>query len=110
RRMTNLEAFRRALLRRRIPHLVYKGRGFHESREILDLVALLSAAVDPDDALSLAAVLRSPFGPVSDDALVLLARGGRIDLRADTADLAADDAEALLQVRALLETLRHAVA
>ena len=35
RRFTNLEAFRRALLRRRIPHLVYKGRGFHSAREVI---------------------------------------------------------------------------
>ena len=77
RRFTNLEAFRRGLLRRRIPHLVYKGRGFHEAREVLDLVALLTAAVDPDDPLALAAVLRSPLGPVSDNGLALLARGAR---------------------------------
>ncbi len=60
RKTTNLEAFRRALLRRRIPHLVYKGRGFHGAREVMDLVALLAAAADPDDTLALASVLRSP--------------------------------------------------
>jgi ATP-dependent exoDNAse (exonuclease V) beta subunit len=55
RRFTNLEVFRRALLRRRIPHLVHRGRGFHSTREVLDLTALLRAAVDPDDTLALAA-------------------------------------------------------
>src|SRR5207237_10485629 len=89
RRFTNLEAFRRALLRRRVPHLVYRGRGFHLAREVMDLVALLSASADPDDHLALASVLRSPFGPLSDDALVLLARR-RWSLD-DDQDLASDD-------------------
>ena len=107
RKFTNLEAFRRALLRKRIPHLVYKGRGFHGAREVMDLVALLAAAVDPDDPLAIASVLRAPFGPVSDDALVLLARR-RWDLD-DATDLAADDAEALARLRPLLRGLRREV-
>jgi ATP-dependent exoDNAse (exonuclease V) beta subunit len=105
RRFTNLEAFRRALLRRRVPHLVYKGRGFHGAREVMDLVALLAAAVDPGDHLALASVLRAPFGPLSDDALVLLAQ--RRWALEDEIGLAADDAEALSRVRAVLEALRR---
>jgi len=107
RRFTNLETFRRALLRRRIPHLVYKGRGFHGAREVMDLVALLATAVDPDDDLALAAVLRAPFGPLSDDALVLLAeRRWSLD---DASDLAPDDASALARLRGLLHALRREV-
>ena len=106
RRMTNLETFRRALLRRRIPHLVYKGRGFLSAREVLDVMALLDAAIDLDDGLALTAVLRSPFGPLSDDALVLLAQqrklGRRMLLEEPPASLAADDAEALQRVSRLL--------
>ena len=119
RRFTNLETFRRALLRRRIPHLVYKGRGFHEAREVLDLVALLTVAVDPDDALALAAVLRSPLGPVSDDGLVLLARGVRasgvaghgLERRAltDRPQLAPDDAEVVDRLARLTATLQREV-
>ncbi|HTO99579.1 MAG TPA: UvrD-helicase domain-containing protein [Myxococcales bacterium] len=105
RRFTNLESFRRALLRRRIPHLVYKGRGFHAAREVMDLVALLRAAIDPDDHLALASVLRSPFGPLSDDALVLLAQR-RWDLL-NAQGLEGDDAEALAAVAALLRSLRR---
>ena len=105
RRFTNLETFRRALLRRRVPHLVYRGRGFHLAREVMDLVALLSASADPDDHLSLASVLRAPFGPLSDDALVLLARR-RWSLD-DASDLEPDDAEAMARVRTLLRGLRH---
>ena len=109
RRFTNLETFRRALLRWRIPHLVYKGRGFHESREILDLVALLTLAVDPGDALSLAAVLRSPLGPVSDDALALLSRGRRLTLStlSTPEGLAADDVRAVERVRTLVERMQR---
>ena len=105
RRFTNLETFRRAFLRRRVPHLVYKGRGFHGAREVMDLVALLAATVDPEDDLALASVLRAPFGPLSDGALVLLSQR-RWSLE-DAADLAADDAEALARVRNLLRALRH---
>jgi len=108
RRITNLDTFLRALLRHRIPHLVYKGRGFHEAREVIDLLALLTVAIDPDDALALATVLRSPLGPVSDDGLVLLARGRGLDRRAlaEAAALEPDDAEAvgrLVQLIALLQ-------
>jgi len=107
RKFTNLETFRRALLRRRIPHLVYKGRGFHGAREVMDLVALLAAAVDPDDDLALAAFLRAPFGPLSDDALVLLAqRRWSLD---DASGLAPDDASDLARLRDLLHALRREV-
>ncbi|HUJ27436.1 MAG TPA: UvrD-helicase domain-containing protein [Myxococcales bacterium] len=108
RRFTNLEVFRRALLRRRIPHLVHRGRGFHASREVLDLKALLHVAVDPDDTLALAAVLRSPLGLLSDGALVLLAREGRLDLQRREG-LAPDDADALERVARLVASLQREV-
>src|SRR5256885_594071 len=74
RKFTNLESFRRALLRRRIPHLVYKGRGFHGARGAVELVALLAAAAGPADHLALSSVLPTPFGPVPGGPL---ARPGR---------------------------------
>ena len=121
RRFTNVEAFRRALLACRIPHLVLKGKGFHEAREVLDLLALLALACDPDDALALATVLRSPLGPVSDDGLVLLARaphedgpGRGLDRRSLTdpavrAVLAPDDAEAVDRLARLLAGVQREV-
>ena len=114
RRFTNLEAFRRALLRRRIPHLVYKGRGFHKAREVVDLVALLTVAADPDEALALAAVLRSPLGPLSDDGLALLARGDDargLQVRAlhRPPPLAPDDAEVVGRLAPLIATLQREV-
>src|SRR5207237_1171727 len=77
RRFTNVDVFRRALLKRRIPHLVFKGRGFYQAREVTDLTQLLALALDPDDDLALLSVLRSPLGPLSDEALALLADRGR---------------------------------
>jgi ATP-dependent exoDNAse (exonuclease V) beta subunit len=112
RRMTNLETFRRALLRRRIPHLVHRGHGFLAAREVLDVRALLDAAADPDDELAVAAVLRSPFGPLSDDALVLLAREhglGRRALQMGSASLAPDDAEVLESIARLLFSLENVI-
>ena len=114
RSFTHVEAFRAALLRRRVPHLVVKGRGFHETREVGDLRALLQLLVDPRDPAALAAVLRSPLGPLSDDALVLLARGPgsrrRLSLRALRdpdllAPLAPDDAAAAARLLHLIDRL-----
>jgi ATP-dependent helicase/nuclease subunit A len=106
--------FRRALLKRRIPHLVFKGRGFYQAREVTDLAQLLALAVDPDDELALLSVLRSPLGPVSDEALAIAAaRGGRgLRLRAlrDPAareGLSADDAEALDRVLHLVSQVQR---
>jgi len=114
RRFTNVDVFRRALLKRRIPHLVFKGRGFYQAREVLDLTQLLALAVDPDDDLALLSVLRSPLGPLSDDALVLLARHGGHGLRLRAARepaareaLAPDDAEALDRVLGLVSRVQR---
>ncbi len=114
RRFTNVDVFRRALLKRRIPHLVFKGRGFYQAREVMDLVQLLALAVDPDDDLALLSVLRSPLGPVSDDGLVLVAQQGGHGLRlraarddAARAGLEADDAEALERVLGLVGRLQR---
>ncbi|MFL5311150.1 MAG: UvrD-helicase domain-containing protein [Myxococcales bacterium] len=114
RRFTNVDVFRRALLKRRIPHLVFKGRGFYQAREVTDLTQLLALAVDPDDELALLSVLRSPLGPVSDEGLVLLARHGGHGLRLRAArdpaareSLAPDDAEALDRVLLLVSRVQR---
>ncbi len=56
-----------------IPAYVVKGGGFYGAPEILDLLCLLQSLDCPFDDLALAAVLRSPFAGISDDALLLLA-------------------------------------
>ncbi len=120
-----VEALRRALLRARVPHVIVGGRLFHEAREVLDLRALLALLLDGDDALALAAVLRSPFGPLSDEGLALLARGTRTAKDGTRApahgltrraleeaslleQLAPDDAEAARRISSLLARLQRA--
>src|SRR5205085_5587060 len=116
RAFTHLDAFRRALLGRRIPHLVWQGRGFHAAREVQDLLALLSLCLDPDDPRALATVARSPLGgPLSDEALFLLAGGRRLHRAAlgdaaISAKLAADDARAARRLDALLARLQRSAA
>jgi ATP-dependent helicase/nuclease subunit A len=55
-----------------IPYVVNQGRGFYESREVVDLTHLLRVIANPRDEISLAAVLRSPLVEVSDEALLRL--------------------------------------
>ncbi len=74
RRFTYLETYRQALTRYGIPHRVVRGRGFYGAQEVLDLASLLSLVADPSDAVSFAAVLRSPLVALSDASLFKLAR------------------------------------
>jgi ATP-dependent exoDNAse (exonuclease V) beta subunit len=73
RSFTHLEVYRQALIRHGIPHRVLRGRGFYGAQEVLDLASLLSLLADPEDALSFAAVLRSPLVGLSDASLFRLA-------------------------------------
>jgi ATP-dependent helicase/nuclease subunit A len=67
--------FEQALERRGIAAYVYKGLGFFDADEIKDVLALLRYLADPTSDLRAAAVLRSGFGRVSDEALRRLAPG-----------------------------------
>ena len=55
-----------------IPYVVNRGKGFYETREVVDLLHLLRVLANPRDEIALAAVLRSPFVEVSDEALLRL--------------------------------------
>lgn len=66
-----------ALTARGIPYLVLKGRGFFQAREVVDLANLLASVENPEDELTLAAVLRSPCCGISDDGLFALISRGR---------------------------------
>ena len=55
-----------------IPYVTIAGRGYYGRQEVWDVLALLNAVYQPDDALSLAAALRSPLFALSDDALLAL--------------------------------------
>lgn len=73
RTFTHLEVYRQALIRQGVPHRVLRGRGFYGAQEVLDLASLLALLSDSDDALALAAVLRSPLVGLSDASLFRLA-------------------------------------
>ena len=61
-----------------IPYLVNRGKGFYETREVVDLMHLMRVIVNPRDEISMAAVLRSPFVEASDEALLRLKGLGNI--------------------------------
>ena len=65
--------FEQALEKRGIPAYVYKGLGFFDADEIKDTVALMRYLADPTSDLRAAALLRSGFGGLSDEALRRLA-------------------------------------
>jgi ATP-dependent helicase/nuclease subunit A len=92
-----------ALGRRRVPYYVYKGLGFFDADEIKDVLALLACLADPSSHLRAAALLRSRFVRVSDEALKHLAPDLAGALRPAGPDLqpvlASDDAAKLVQAR-----------
>jgi ATP-dependent exoDNAse (exonuclease V) beta subunit len=62
-----------------VPYVVNQGRGFYESREVVDLTHLLRMIANPRDEISAAAVLRSPLVGASDeDILALRMKGDNI--------------------------------
>ncbi len=68
-----VKVFERALEGRGVPYYVVKGHGFFSAREIVDLSRFLAVVVNPRDEIAFAAALRSPFGGLSDDGLLVLA-------------------------------------
>ena len=62
-----------ALERRRIPAYVYKGLGFFDADEIMDVLALLGMLAEPESDLRAAAWMRSRVVGISDDGLRRLA-------------------------------------
>ncbi len=71
-------AFTRAFEEAGIPYLLSQSKGFFETREIADLLCLLQVLDNPRDEISVAAVLRSPFAGVSDEALLRMKNGGNL--------------------------------
>ena len=62
-----LPAFTRAFEQAGILYLLNQGKGFFETREVVDLSHLLRAISNPRDEISLAAVLRDVKALASDD-------------------------------------------
>src|SRR5262249_47940926 len=72
RAMSNVELYEAALRRHGLDYYLVGGRAFFAQQEIYDLLNLLRALENPQDAVSLAGTLRSPFCCLSDESLFLL--------------------------------------
>jgi ATP-dependent helicase/nuclease subunit A len=77
RAMSNVYLYEAALRNHGIDYYLVGGRAFFAQQEIYDLLNLLRALENPQDAVSLAGTLRSPFCCVSDEALFVLTRDRR---------------------------------
>jgi ATP-dependent helicase/nuclease subunit A len=72
RAFTGVWTYEGALRRAGIPYLTVQGKGFYQREEITDLIQLLRFLDNTTDELALAAILRSPLGGISDNALFAL--------------------------------------
>ena len=107
-----LPAFTRGFEQAGVPYLLNQGRGFFETREAVDLTHLLRVISNPRDEISLAAVLRSPFAAVSDEALFRLKQAGNLGSalrRLDhlEAEFSSEDLEKLRRFREQLRRWRE---
>ncbi len=101
RAMTNVQVYESEFRRAHIPYQTVLGRGFYEREEITDLIQLLRFLDNKTDELALAAVLRSPLGGISDNALLALRCGPTLN------EVEAGDAlRHFTQVRRLLTGLQ----
>ncbi len=71
------EVFARVFERAGVPLELSRRKAFFETREARDLLHLLRTIANPRDEISTAAVLRSPFVSVSDEALLRLKSEGK---------------------------------
>ncbi len=74
RAMSNVALYEAALRDQSLGYYLVGGRAFFAQQEIYDLLNLLRTLENPQDGVSLAGVLRSPFCCVSDEALFVLGR------------------------------------
>jgi ATP-dependent helicase/nuclease subunit A len=74
RAMSNVHLYEAALRQHGLDYYLVGGRAFFVQQEIYDLLNLLRALENPQDAVSLAGTLRSPFCCVSDESLFVLTR------------------------------------
>lgn len=98
RAFTGVWTYESALRRAGIPYLTVQGKGFYQREEITDLIQLLRFLDNTTDELALAAILRSPLGGISDNALLALRCAPWID---------ADKSSTKLHRRNLLRAVRH---
>ncbi len=70
---TDIKLYEHSLSHLDVPYYVVSGRGFFNTTEITDLINLLKVIESPLDEINLAAVLKSPFVGIDDDALYWMA-------------------------------------
>ncbi|HKX00324.1 MAG TPA: UvrD-helicase domain-containing protein [Bryobacteraceae bacterium] len=104
-----LPVFTRAFGDAGIPYLLNQGKGFFETREVVDLTNLLRVVANPRDEISLAAVLRSPFTGCSDETLFRLKIEGSLATAIHRLDQLTQpfDAEEAGRLRRFREQLRR---
>jgi ATP-dependent helicase/nuclease subunit A len=90
RAMTNVHLYEAALRQYGLDYYLVGGRAFFAQQEIYDVLNLLRALENPQDSVSLAGTLRSPFCCLSDEALFVLGRE-RNGLWAGLLDAASDE-------------------
>ena len=73
RSMSHVATYEAALRRHGLDYYLVGGRAFFAQQEVYDLLNLLRAVENPEDAASLVGALRSPFCGLSDEAVFLLA-------------------------------------
>jgi ATP-dependent helicase/nuclease subunit A len=74
RAMSNVALYEAALRKYGLDYYLVGGRAFFAQQEIYDLLNMLRTLENPQDAVSLAGTLRSPFCCLSDEALFVLSR------------------------------------
>jgi ATP-dependent helicase/nuclease subunit A len=74
RAMSNVHLYEAALRRYGLNYYLVGGRAFFGQQEVYDLLNLLRALENPQDAVALAGTLRAPFCCLSDEALFVLGR------------------------------------
>jgi len=74
RKFTSLSLYESAFNKQGVKFTVYKGAGFYQRQEIIDVINLLSYLDNKQDKLSLVATLRSPFAGLSDATILKLRR------------------------------------
>ena len=111
RAMTNVSLYEAALRDSKLDYYLVGGRAFFAQQEIYDLLNLLRTLENPQDGVSLAGVLRSPFCCVSDEALFVFGRhehglwAGLCD-ESNDARLPADQHEPVARARRHLQRWR----
>lgn len=112
RSMSNVPLYEAALRDCGLDYYLVGGRAFFAQQEIYDLLNLLRTLENPQDGVSLAGVLRSPFCCLSDETLFVLARHrdglwAGLNDPALEASLPADQTPAVRRAREHLERWRQ---